>query len=107
MTNPKTSQSNQALDALGNETRREILYLLQTEPKSVIQIANAFPISRPAISKHLKILKKAKLVKHETEGVKNIFSIDLKGFDEARVYLDAFWDETLSSFQKFADNHDR
>ena len=91
------------LDALGNQTRRDILTLLQESPLSVGALATHFPISRPAISKHLRILQEAGLVAYNVSGRRNIFYIDLAGFQEARHYLDQFWDEALAHFKRIAE----
>lgn len=78
------------LDALGHQTRRKILAILKNEPASVISIADRLPISRPAVSKHLRLLERANLVKFETQGARHIFRIDSSGFQAARQYLDQF-----------------
>ncbi|MEQ8277945.1 MAG: metalloregulator ArsR/SmtB family transcription factor [Deltaproteobacteria bacterium] len=93
-----------AFDALGNPVRREIVRILGEGPRSVQQIAEEFEISRPAVSKHLRILTEARLVTHEADGTRNIFSIDRTGFAEARTWLDTFWDEALFRFKLLAEN---
>lgn len=102
MTNKFTASS--VLDALGHQTRREILILLRTGPMSVGTIAQQFPVSRPAISKHLRILLNAGLVDYEERGASNIFRLRAVGFQPARAYLDSFWDEALTNFQRVAEN---
>ena len=91
------------LDALGHRTRREILGLLQSGPMPVGAIAAQFPVSRPAISKHLRLLQQAKLVKAQPHGRQNWCELDPSGFSEARAYLDRFWDQALDSFQRLAN----
>ena len=98
-----TERASRVLDALGNQTRRDILALLQERPLSVGALAACFPISRPAISKHLRILQEARLVAYNVSGRRNIFYIDLAGFQEARHYLDQFWDEALANFKRVAE----
>lgn len=93
-----------AFDALGSPVRREIVRILQAGPRSVQEIAEEFEISRPAVSKHLRILSEAHLVTYEEEGTKNIFSIDRTGFDAARGWLDSFWDDALARFKMVAEN---
>lgn len=90
-------------DALGHPTRREILTLLRGAPLPVGVIADHFPISRPAISKHLRILQDAGLVGVNEQGTKNIFSLRLSGFQDAKAYLESFWDQALLNFQNFAE----
>lgn len=91
------------MDALGHQTRRDILALLKAGPLPVGDIAGRLPISRPAVSKHLRILERAGLVDHTTHGTQNIFQLRLSGFRAARVYLESFWDEALASFQQVAE----
>ncbi len=93
-----------AFDALGNPVRREIVRILNDGPRSVQQIAEEFEITRPAVSKHLRILTEAKLVTHEAEGTRNVFSIDPAGFEAAREWLDGFWDDALARFKLVAEN---
>ena len=95
-----------ALDALGNPVRRQILRLLQLEPRPVGALRDALDvdISRPAVSKHLRILQSAALVKHERRGTRNIYQLDVAGFDAARADLDSFWDEALGRFKMLAEN---
>lgn len=104
MTLNKESQPvNRVLNALGNQTRRDILAMLQAGPMSVGAIAEQLPISRPAVSKHLRILQQANLVGYYTSGTKNIFHLELNGFREAKGYLDQFWDEALTNFKRVAE----
>ena len=94
---------NNVLNALGNQTRRDILAMLKEGEMSVGAIATQLPISRPAVSKHLRILQEANLVGYNTSGVHNIFYLNLAGFCEARGYLDQFWNEALVNFQRVAE----
>ena len=95
--------ANRVLDALGNQTRRDILALLQESPLTVGSIAMRLPISRPAVSKHLRILQEAGLVAYNPEGARNIFYLQPAGFREARAYLDLFWAEALVNFKRLAE----
>jgi DNA-binding transcriptional ArsR family regulator len=99
----KAAQASPVLDALGHQTRREILALLKAGPLPVGDIAKHLPISRPAVSKHLRILEQAELVEHVSQGTQNIFRLRLSGFSAARAYLESFWDEALASFQHLAE----
>ncbi len=101
---PPSFASAAALDALGNPTRREMLQLLGDSPRTVGELAEAFPISRPAVSKHLRVLEEAGLVRHATEGTRNIYELDLGGFEAARRWLDGFWDQALARFKLLAEN---
>ncbi|MCA9656187.1 MAG: winged helix-turn-helix transcriptional regulator [Myxococcales bacterium] len=93
-----------ALDALGCPTRRSIVRLLAEGPRPVGEIAAALPVSRPAVSKHLRILEQAELVAHDRQGTRNLFRLERRGFDAARRWLDAFWDEALARFVMLAEN---
>ena len=93
-----------ALDALGNPVRREILELLNEEPRSVNQIAARFDVSRPAISRHLRVLTEAALVVATPQGVRNVYAIRPEGFESARAYLERFWDDALPRFKLLAEN---
>ena len=70
---------------------------------TVGSIATRLPISRPAVSKHLRILQGAGLVAYQASGTRNIFYLRPAGFQEARTYLDLFWDEALANFQRVAE----
>jgi len=85
-------------DALHDTTRRTVLERLREGPKSVGEIANDLPVSRPAVSQHLKVLKDAGLVNDRSEGTRRIYHIDPKGLGALRAWLDQFWDSALTSF---------
>lgn len=94
-----TYQAGAVLDALGDPTRRTILETLRRGgPSSVAGLAERVPVSRPAISQHLKVLGRAGLVDHETQGTRNIYRIDRGGLDEVRDWLDQFWGDALDAF---------
>ena len=93
-----------ALEALGNGTRRQIMRLLAEHPRAVGEIAEQLPVSRPAVSKHLRLLEGAALVRSERHGTRNVFHIERQGFEAARDWLDAFWDEALTRFALVAEN---
>jgi DNA-binding transcriptional ArsR family regulator len=88
------------LDALGDTTRRGILARLLNGPLPVGEIAEHFPVSRPAISQHLRILKKARLVTDVAAGTRRLYAIDREGFDALRAYFDRFWTAALDEFKK-------
>ena len=85
-------------DALRDTTRRTVLERLRDGPKSVGEIANDLPVSRPAVSQHLKVLKDAGLVNDRSEGTRRIYHIDPKGLGAVRAWLDQFWETALASF---------
>lgn len=91
-----TPTQEATLDALGSPARRRIVRLLAPGPLSVGEIAAQLPISRPAVSKHLRVLERADLVTHRSQGNRNLFRLDPTGFDAARHWLDAFWNEALA-----------
>jgi DNA-binding transcriptional ArsR family regulator len=88
------------LDALGDPTRRAILARLLDGPAPVGKLARDFPISRPAISQHLRILKDAKLVVDRPEGNRRLYQLNPEGFDSLREYFDQFWSLALKAFQE-------
>lgn len=98
------SDASAALDALGNNVRREIIRMLSNGPRAAGEIADHFPISRPAISKHLRLLEQARMISHETIGNRNIYRLDQAGFDSARLWLDHFWTDALNRFGLVAEN---
>ena len=97
-------QDGLVFDALGNPVRRGIIRLLAERPRTVGSIAAEFPISRPAISKHLQVLEGAALVRHRRVGTRNEFRLDQEGFAGARDWLDQFWDDALARLALVAGN---
>ncbi len=88
------------LDALGDATRRAILARLLNGPLSVQKIADEFPVSRPAISQHLRILKQANLVLDRAEGNRRVYQVHPEGFETLREYFEQFWRLALEAFKK-------
>jgi len=91
------------LDALGDATRRAILARLLDGPQSVGKLAGYFPVSRPAISQHLRVLKEAKLVTDRSDGNRRLYRLNPEGFRSLREYLDQFWTVALAEFKKKAE----
>jgi DNA-binding transcriptional ArsR family regulator len=91
-----------ALIALSDPTRRRIFERLRTGPKSVGVLAKGVPVSRPAVSQHLKALKSAGLVNDRSEGTRRVYHIDPDGLAELRIWLDQFWDDALVAFKSEA-----
>jgi DNA-binding transcriptional ArsR family regulator len=87
-----------ALDALGDWTRRQIFDALKGGPRSVGELAARMPVSRPAVSQHLRVLKDAGLVIDRKEGARRIYRVDPDGLAGVRAYFDSFWDEALERF---------
>lgn len=103
-----TYQAGAVLDALGDPTRRTILETLRrTGPSSVAGLAERVPVSRPAISQHLKVLRLAGLVDHDSQGTRNIYRIDRAGLDEVRDWIDQFWGDALDAFAEHVRRTER
>src|SRR5512145_4018 len=92
-----------ALHALADPTRRAIFEQLRATPASVGELAGNLPVSRPAVSQHLKVLKNAGLVTERRDGVRRIYGVELRGLVELRRYLDRFWDGALDAFKAEAE----
>jgi DNA-binding transcriptional ArsR family regulator len=88
-----------ALAALADPTRRRVFERLRRGPKSVGALAQGLPVSRPAVSQHLRALKEAGLVGDRAEGTRRVYFIDPHGLAALRRWLDQFWDEALAAFQ--------
>jgi DNA-binding transcriptional ArsR family regulator len=88
-----------ALAALADPTRRAVFERLRAGPRSVKMIAHGMPVSRPAVSQHLKVLKEAGLVADRPEGNRRVYYVDPDGLGALRGWLDQFWDAALAAFQ--------
>jgi DNA-binding transcriptional ArsR family regulator len=88
-----------ALTALGDPTRRAIFEHLADRPRAVGELASQLPVSRPAVSQHLRVLKDARLVADRREGTRRIYQLDPDGLAALRGYLDHFWDQALAGFK--------
>ena len=91
------------MDALGDPTRRAIFERLRQGPRSVGELAEGLPVSRPAVSQHLRVLKEAALVSERREGTRRIYSLNPGGLQELRAYFDRFWDDMLADFKAAAE----
>jgi DNA-binding transcriptional ArsR family regulator len=87
-----------ALAALADPTRRRVFEALRRGPRSVGSLAERLPVSRPAVSQHLKVLKEAGLVSDKSEGTRRVYQIDPRGLAQIRKWLDQFWDIALDAF---------
>jgi DNA-binding transcriptional ArsR family regulator len=92
-----------ALDALGDPTRRAVFERLAEGPSSVGALARELPVSRPAVSQHLKVLREAGLVVDEPVGTRRVYRVDPDGLQALRAYLDGFWNRALVSFKEVAE----
>ncbi|MEJ0027027.1 MAG: metalloregulator ArsR/SmtB family transcription factor [Rhizomicrobium sp.] len=90
---------NDALDALADPTRRRVFERLRAGPSAVGRLAQGLPVSRPAVSQHLKVLKDAGLVREEQDGARRIYRIDPQGLGPLRAWLDQFWESALDAFK--------
>lgn len=93
-----------ALEALGNAERRRLVRALADRPQSVSELAAAFPISRPAVSRHLAQLERAGLVTHTPDGTRNVYALNAAGLTEAAAWLTSFWDEAEARLRLLAEN---
>ncbi|MFL5755938.1 MAG: ArsR/SmtB family transcription factor [Chloroflexota bacterium] len=95
--------ANRVVSALADPTRLSILEKLRGGPRSVGEIANDMPVSRPAVSQHLKVLKDVGLVADRSVGTRRIYYIDPKGLGAMRAWLDQFWEAALDGFEAAAE----
>ena len=96
--------ANQLLDALGDPTRRAIFERIGADgPLPVGEIAQGLPVSRPAVSQHLKVLKRARLVLDAQAGNRRLYRVDPRGLEELRGYFDQFWSNALAAFKDAAE----
>jgi DNA-binding transcriptional ArsR family regulator len=93
------------LDALGDPTRRAIFDLLRQGEMSVGEIADRLPVSRPAVSQHLKVLTDARLVTHERNGTRNLYRLAPDGLSDLRSWLEEFWSDALAQLKEVAEGH--
>ena len=89
--------------ALADPTRRTIFELVAARPRAVGELAEQLPVSRPAVSQHLKLLKTAGLVRDHAEGTRRIYRVEPAGLAELRAQLDRFWNQTLANFKELVE----
>jgi DNA-binding transcriptional ArsR family regulator len=92
-----------ALEILGDPTRQRLMERLRAGPLPVGKLAAGLSVSRPAVSKHLRRMKDAGVVRMSEEGTRNLYELDLQTLDEVRQYLESFWDTSLQRFKKAAE----
>ena len=95
------------LTALGDPTRRAIFELLRHSPRAVGQVADVLPVSRPAVSQHLKVLKEAGLVIDRRDGTRRLYQLDPAGIESVRGYFDTLWTQALAAFKTAVEKEDR
>jgi len=91
------------MDALGDPTRRAIFERLRSGPLPVVELARGLPVSRPAVSQHLRVLKEAGLVTERRNGTRRLYRVDTDGLAEVRDYLESFWTDVLAAFEAAAE----
>ena len=96
-----------ALAALAEPIRATIVERLAVRPMAVGELAAGLPVSRPAVSQHLKVLKAARLVRDHAEGTRRIYAIDPAGLGQIRAWLDKFWDRALAHYAEAAEREEK
>jgi DNA-binding transcriptional ArsR family regulator len=94
------------MDALGDGTRRQIFERLAHRPHTVGELAQGLPVSRPAVSQHLKVLLEAELVLVSPLGTRRIYHVNPEGVAAMRAYFDRFWNQALAAFKAAAEKHE-
>ena len=102
-----TDSIGQTLIALGDPTRREVFELVAARPRAVGELAAELPVSRPAVSQHLRVLEEAGLVTDEAVGARRVYQLHPEGVAELRDYLDGFWNRSLRAFKAAAEADDK
>jgi DNA-binding transcriptional ArsR family regulator len=102
-----TNGAATVLVALGDPTRREIFERIASRPSAVGELANELPVSRPAVSQHLRVLKDAGLVVDHAAGTRRIYELDPQGIEALRSYLDGFWNRSLAAYKRAAERPEK
>jgi DNA-binding transcriptional ArsR family regulator len=92
--------------AAADPTRRELLERLRSGPRSVGELAAGLPVSRPAVSQHLRVLREARLVSESREGTRRIYRLDPTGVGDLRAWAERFWDDALAAFKQAAEREE-
>ena len=101
-----STYGSDGLTALGDPTRRAIFERLARGPQAVGEIANELPVSRPAVSQHLKVLKDAGLVIDRPDGTRRLYQLNPSGIEAVRAYFDTFWNQALTAFKQAVEKED-
>ena len=107
MSNQAHAHAAEALDALGDPTRRQIIEVLSAGPTAVGALAETLPVGRPAVSKHLKVLEGAGLVSHTSVGTRNLYALAPDGLHVVQQWLVEQWDTALGAFAEHVERRDR
>jgi DNA-binding transcriptional ArsR family regulator len=99
--------NGEAIAALADPTRRAVFERLRSGPRPVGEIARGLPVSRPAVSQHLRVLKEAGLVTERKDGTRRLYRVDPGGLEELRAYFEEFWTDALAAFKAAADAEQR
>ena len=99
------TDAERGITALGDPTRRAIFQLLAIGPRPVGEIAREMPVTRPAVSQHLKVLKDAGLVTDRQQGTRRLYSLDPEGVAAMRAYFDRYWNHALTAFKQAVEQH--
>jgi DNA-binding transcriptional ArsR family regulator len=91
------------MDALGDPTRRAVFERLRAGPQPVVELARGLPVSRPAVSQHLRVLKRAGLVRDHAAGTRRIYAVDPEGLGQVRAWVESFWTDALAAFKQAAE----
>jgi DNA-binding transcriptional ArsR family regulator len=102
-----TDEVATVLTALGDPTRRDIFERIAARPSAVGELASELPVSRPAVSQHLRVLKDAGLVNDHPAGTRRIYELNPQGVDVLRSYLDGFWNRSLAAFKRAAERSEK
>lgn len=94
---------SEVLDALGDGTRRQIFEMLRAGPRSVNEIKARLPVSQPAVSQHLRVLREAGLVTVTPQGARRIYRVSAEGLEALREYVESFWSQVLDAFKELVD----
>ena len=97
------SATARVFDAMGDPTRRQVLELLRDGERAVVDLAAALPVSRPAVSQHLRVLKEAGLVTERRDGTRHLYRVDPEGLAILRTYPERMWDDSLAAFKATAE----
>ena len=102
-----TTYAGDPWTALGDPSRKRIFEYVAARPRSVTELADELPISRPAVSQHLRVLRDARLVQVRAEGTRRIHRVDPEGLRRIRAELDAFWGQALLNFKDIAEKENQ
>lgn len=105
--NRKSTHAAAALAALADPTRRQLIERLKAGPRAVGDLARGVPVSRPAVSQHLAVLKAAGLVRDVADGTRRVYEIDPKGLGAIRAWLDDMWGDALGRFSADIENDEK